>query len=218
MSDASRNREAFSQQQVVKINNQFFPVAYWLCFLLGFASILIQIAVLVISGSLNSYVPHGLHDLGFAIWSGVFVLLAGCFGLASTFTRNNMRWIKFTLLMSTFSIEASIFAATLSGMAASNGVSTGCYDSTHGELCSTWINLEWSLMAVCVLAAIDSIVLIALTSDVFCCSNDKNATVNTDGHQVVIGTGDIGIGNSQQPVDVKQPTMQLNAQVAQQLM
>ncbi|EFX71160.1 hypothetical protein DAPPUDRAFT_112049 [Daphnia pulex] len=97
-------------------------------------------------------------------------------------------------------------------MAASNGVSTGCYDSTHGELCSTWINLEWCLMAVCVLAAIDSIVLIALTSDLFCCSNDNNATVNTVGHQVVIGTGDIGIGNSQQPVDVKQPPMQLNAQ------
>lgn len=51
----------------------------------------VKVAVLVISGSLHSYVPHGLHDLGFAIWSGVFVLLAGCFGLASTFTRNNMR-------------------------------------------------------------------------------------------------------------------------------
>jgi hypothetical protein len=34
-----------------------------------------------------------------------------------------------------------------------------------------------------------------------------------DPFQVVIGTGDIENGNSQQPVDVKQPpTMQLNAQ------
>lgn len=213
MNNASNmNRVVVSPKQLK--NSKIFAAACKINVPLGLLSIFLQLAALVISISLDNYIPYDFDNIGFGIWAGVSYLMAGSFGMAATSKQRKWR-LTTTVLVSAFAFGASIVAATLSGMAASFGVLPGCEKSENGKSCRPWIGLEWSLMAVSVLAAISSIVLIVCTSDVLCCSNYSrhNIITTTVSPQQVVSVG-IGSQPQQQPVHLKPAAhpMSLNVQ------
>ncbi|XP_046463365.1 uncharacterized protein LOC124209427 [Daphnia pulex] len=105
--------------------------------------------------------------------------MAGSFGMAASSSKQRKWRLTTTILVSAFALGASIVSATLSGMAASMDVLPGCENSEYGKTCGPWVGLEWSLMAVSVLAAISSVVLILCASDVLCCGNYSRHNIAT---------------------------------------
>jgi hypothetical protein len=53
----------------------------------------VKIAALVMSESLGYYDPYGFDVIGFGIWGGFLYLLAGSFGISTTYTRTKSRYI-----------------------------------------------------------------------------------------------------------------------------
>ncbi|XP_046463189.1 uncharacterized protein LOC124209289 [Daphnia pulex] len=188
MNNANAIHVMFSPKELK--NSKIFNATCKINVPLGLASIFIQLSALVISIFLDSYIPYGFDDIGFGIWAGVSYFMAGSFGMAASSKQRKWR-LTTTILVSAFALGASIVSATLSGMAASMGVLPGCENSEYGKTCGPWVGLEWSLMAVSVLAAISSVVLILCASDVLCCGNYSrhNIATTTVSRQQVIHFG-----------------------------
>ncbi|EFX71161.1 hypothetical protein DAPPUDRAFT_309195 [Daphnia pulex] len=188
MNNANTIHVMFSPKELK--NSKIFNATCKINVPLGLASIFIQLSAMVISVFLDSYIPYGFDDIGFGIWAGISYFMAGSFGMAASSKQRKWR-LTTTILVSAFALGASIVSATLSGMAASLGVLPGCENSEYGKSCGPWVGLEWSLMAVSVLAAISSVVLILCASDVLCCGNYSrhNIATTTVSRQQVIHFG-----------------------------
>ncbi|XP_057365142.2 uncharacterized protein LOC130685871 [Daphnia carinata] len=152
------------------------------CILCGIASISIQTATLAIFLETfdRHYVNFPSDFVGHGIWSGAFDLIAGCLGIAATYTRKKTLLVA-TVVMTAVSIFTSFLTSLLSAGAASLGVYSSCYRKFgySKSICDTWLELQWALMSCGILALISSIVLVILTSGSLCtCCRKHNSIVD----------------------------------------
>lgn len=168
----------------------------------GFGSVGLQLAALILYTRISNYVVLGYDVVAHGIWCGFIYIGAGSQGLYSSY--NQPKALFMTVVTAGVAVCGAIVAATLSGLVASSGFSYACDSYHYSSSCLPWLDLEWALMGISILAGINNLILmyyanVARHSDK---CRGRNHHIRSDSHSESPGPYVIHDRRHQQPQNV----------------